>query len=143
MNPEGRLRIVRAVACPWMKEARMSEPTHAIVSETRDDVTVVRFTANEVTEATGLSQAYEELKELVGKAKGKMLFSLANVNFISSAGISALLWLSEQLRSEGGKLRLCGAQPDVFQVFKIGRLDTVLNFCESEKDALEAFKRGA
>lgn len=116
----------------------MSEAGKAVLMESKGDVTVLRFRADEITEQT-LGPAYEELQGMAEALGGKVVFALGNVGFLSSAGISTLLWLSEQVRSQGGQFKLCNLKPAVLDVLKIGRLDTVLEIHESTEDAIEAF----
>lgn len=113
----------------------MTEPAKGILWERQGDVTIVRFAADTITESD-LSQAYEGLRKLAEEIGGRMVFSLANVEFISSAGISALLWLSEHLKSRKGELRICDVKPPVYEVFTIGRLHKILGFFDTLKDAM-------
>ena len=118
----------------------MPESTKAIEWEQKGDVTLVRFRGSMVTESENLGQAFQELKALAGKIGGKVILSLANVEFISSAGISALVWLSENLRAKRGQLIVCDVRPSVLKVFRVGRLDEIVEFHKTEAEAMAEFQ---
>ena len=111
-----------------------------IIREEREGVSILRLKEETIREGSFLEQAHEDLQEFAEKVGGKTVFDFSNLEFISSAGISLILWLSELLRSQGGQLKICEAQPDVREVFKLGKLDMVLQFHETREDALAALK---
>ncbi|MEW6355420.1 MAG: STAS domain-containing protein [Planctomycetota bacterium] len=120
----------------------MSESYQTVFLEKKDDVSILRFRESSIREGPYLEQAHEDLQEFAEKVGGKVIFDFANLEFVSSAGISLILWLSELLRSQGGRLVICEARPDVLEVFKLGKLDMVLKFLKTADDALAALKKG-
>jgi len=118
----------------------MPGPTYAVVLAEEEGVTIVRFRARLVTESEYLSQVYEELSEFAETIGGKTILSLEGVEAISSAGLSALFWFSEQLRSLGGELRVCDASPFLRDILKTAHLDEFLQIHETKADALKAFE---
>ena len=112
-----------------------------ILREEKDDVSVLRFKEDTIREGSFLEQAHEDLQEFAEKVGGKVILDFANLEFISSAGISLVLWLSELLRSQGGRLVICEAGPDVLEIFKVGKLDTILQFHDTADDALAALNQ--
>jgi hypothetical protein len=67
---------------------------------------------------------------------------LAEVSFIDSAGLGALVRLFGSLRAEGGGLKLCQLSPFVSQVLQVTNLLGVIPTYASEAEAVEAFSAG-
>ncbi|NOZ23718.1 MAG: STAS domain-containing protein [Planctomycetes bacterium] len=111
-----------------------------ILREVRDGVSILRLKEGTIREGSFLEQAHEDLQEFAEKVGGKVILDFSNLEFISSAGISLILWFSELLRSQGGQLKICEASPDVLDIFKVGKLDTVLPFHDTTDEALAALK---
>lgn len=118
----------------------MSDATHVIEWKREDDVTVAQFRARSVTESQLLEQAFEDMKTLAEKVSGKVIFSLSNVDAISSRALAALVWLHRELRSKKGQLKIADADPMVAHVFTVARLNQVLELYDTKEDALAAFR---
>ena len=69
----------------------------------------------------------------------KVVLHLAEVHFIDSAGIGALVRLLGVLRAHGGDLKVCQASPFVRRVLEITNLLGVLPDHASEQEAAAAF----
>ncbi|HEX2915501.1 MAG TPA: STAS domain-containing protein [Chloroflexia bacterium] len=68
-----------------------------------------------------------------------VVLNLQYVDFIDSAGITALVAGMKQLRARGGDLRLVGLQPSARAVFELMMLDKVFEIFETEEEALKGF----
>jgi anti-sigma B factor antagonist len=79
-----------------------------------------------------------EVQRLTQMTKNVVL-QLAEVNYIDSGGLGAIVRLLGVLRAARGDLKLCHVPPFVVQVLKATNLLTVFHPYASEKDAIEAF----
>ncbi len=70
------------------------------------------------------------------RAGALLLLNLAEVRFISSAGVGALMVLAETLGKEGGGLRLAPVSGAVRTVLGLLNLDQFLRIGETEDEAL-------
>lgn len=70
----------------------------------------------------------------------KIIVDLANVDYISSAGWSALLSKIKKIREKGGDLKLVSMQPDVYEVFELLELDYILKSFNNLEDAISDFE---
>jgi len=106
-------------------------------SETVGEVIVVRcrgrFVAGE--EAQFLQAEVQRLTHLTKN----VVLQLAEVNYIDSGGLGAVVRLLGVLRAARGNLKLCQVPPFVLQVLNATSLLTVFHPYASEKDAIEAF----
>jgi anti-sigma B factor antagonist len=104
-----------------------------------EDVAVIRCQGRIVTgdEVLTLEHEFEELM----LTRKKIVLQLAEVNFIDSVGLGALVRFFGVLRNARGGLRLCQLSPFVLQVLQATSLDRVFQPCASEKEAIEAFSK--
>jgi anti-anti-sigma factor len=68
----------------------------------------------------------------------KVVLHLAEVAYIDSSGLGALVRAFGVLRAAGGSLQLCEASPSVLQVFEVTKLLSVLPTHSTEREAIEA-----
>lgn len=69
---------------------------------------------------------------------GHLVLNLAEVTFLSSSGVGAMMVLSERAGSDGGSLRLVAPPPPVLAPLQLLNLDTFLRIDETESEALAA-----
>jgi anti-sigma B factor antagonist len=104
-----------------------------------DDVAVIRCQGRIVTgdEVRALQLEFEKLM----LTTNKIVLQLAEVNFIDSVGLGALVRFFGVLRNARGGLRLCQLSPFLLHVLEATNLDRVFQPCASEKEAIEAFSK--
>lgn len=72
---------------------------------------------------------HETLEEVIGESPSSLLVDLANVSFIDSTGLGALVVAHRHLEERGGRLRLVSVPPAVAQVLEVtgltGRFEVV------------------
>jgi len=74
--------------------------------------------------------------------KKRVVLHLAEVDYIDSAGLGALVRIFGQLRVGGGGLKLCQLSPFVLKVLQATHLLGTMPNYPSEQDAVEAFSEG-
>jgi len=79
-----------------------------------------------------------EIERLTGLTK-KVVLQLAEVNYVDSGGLGALVRLRGALRAARGDLKLCQLSPFVGQVLQATNLLSVFHPYATEKEAIEAF----
>lgn len=62
---------------------------------------------------------HETLHEVIAESPGSLLVDLANVTFIDSTGLGALVVAHRHLEERGGRLRLVSVPPAVAQVLEV------------------------
>lgn len=81
-----------------------------------------------------------ELTRLVAQSadgSGALVLDFSDVEYISSAGLRALMVAATQMRSRQGKLAVAALQTVVAEIFRISRFDRVLTVSATLEDALE------
>lgn len=102
-----------------------------------EDIAVIRCAGRIVTgeEVQALSREFERLMQTTKK----IVLQLAEVNFIDSVGVGALVRMLGVLRNQRGDLRLCQVSPFVLKVLEATNLDRIFRPSATEKEAIEAF----
>jgi anti-anti-sigma factor len=67
---------------------------------------------------------------------GGMVVDLGGLEFITSAGLRALLVAQRTVSAAGARLVVCGVHGVVREVFRIARFDTLLSVADSTEAAL-------
>lgn len=99
--------------------------TVVAVSGTVDAVTAPRFA--------------EALQAEVAAGRCKLVVDLADVAYISSAGLRAVLAALKAARAAAGDLRLAGAAPAVAQVFDLAGFGSILESFDDVDAAVASF----
>ncbi len=66
----------------------------------------------------------------------KLLINMSAVEYLSSAGLCALLNLSKLAQAKKGRLFLCSPAPTVTEILKLSGFDKILTIKDSVQDAL-------
>lgn len=84
----------------------------------------------------------ERLNDCVQQGQHQVLVDLAEVPFIDSSGLSALVAGLKALKLSGGRLALVGLQPQARTIFQLTQADALFALFETEP-AAHAYLAGA
>ena len=87
----------------------------------------------------GAMQVKERIKDLLSDGQRRILLNLAEVSYIDSAGLGALISSYTTTKREGGSLRLVNLTKRIQDLLAITKLITVFETFENEADALASF----
>ncbi len=83
------------------------------------------------------------MDELVGLADAgeiKVLVDLSALDYMTSGGLSALLFAARRMVEVDGKFALCSLNDNVKRVFEISSFDTILDIYPSVDEALAGLR---
>jgi anti-sigma B factor antagonist len=104
------------------------------------DVHVVEFEDRKILEELLINQIGEQVGQIViENPNPKLLLDFKNVQHLSSAALGMLITLNKQVIDRKGQLVLTNIHPQIFEVFKITRLNKVFNIQSNTESALQAF----
>jgi len=103
------------------------------------DATVVCLTDRKILVEQNIQAIGEQLFNLVGEGRKKLLLNFRNVEYMSSAVLGMLVTLNKKVQMAGGKLVLCSIDPQIQEVFAITKLDKLFVIRGDEQEALQAF----
>lgn len=119
----------------------MSDEPRLLV-ESVNDVTVVTFTDKKILDEIVIQDVGDELFDLVDKQyKTKLLLNFENVEYLSSAALGKLITLNKRIKEENGELKLCNIIPEIYEVFRITKLNRLFEIYDEMEQALRRFKR--
>ena len=78
----------------------------------------------------------EECQGLIDQGEKSMVMDLGGVDYISSAGLRAILVLARKLNGSGGQIRFCGLKGMVQEVFSISGFTSLFPVFPSVTEAL-------
>ena len=68
------------------------------------------------------------------------MLNFSNLQHMSSAVIGKLIALHKLVAEGRGKLKFCCIDENVLQIFRLMKLDKLINIHDTEEDALESFR---
>ncbi len=69
-----------------------------------------------------------------------LLFALGSAFFAGlTAILGKLITLDKKVKANSGKMKLCCIRPEIFEVFKITKLDRLFDIKKDEAEALATF----
>jgi serine/threonine-protein kinase RsbW len=110
------------------------------IPQTADPVSI--FPLHGRLDAVSTKAALEPVHAAISAGACQILIDLAHVTFLSSSGMRALLLLRKELLANNGELRLCSAQPQVYEVFTLTGFTQVFALHPTREEALAAFAQG-
>jgi anti-sigma B factor antagonist len=91
------------------------------------DVTVVEISGR-LTLGNALQSIESSVRRLIEEGARKLIFDLAGLTSIDSAGIGMLLGTNGFMEQSGGRVRISGAHGSVAKTFEVVHLDRVIGF---------------
>ncbi|MBE0536391.1 MAG: STAS domain-containing protein [Phycisphaerae bacterium] len=103
------------------------------------DVAVVSFGTAAIDAFSGIDEMIERLRAYIGTEKPKkMVVDFAGVRFFTSQMLGVLVDVWRRLRDYGGRLLICGINPQLNRVFRITNLDRIFEFYPDRDAAVSA-----
>src|SRR2546425_1568951 len=93
-----------------------------LVVEEVNGVSIVNFVDKKILDEANIQQLGEELFSLVDGPR-KILLNFSNVEYLSSAALGKLITMNKSVQAAAGQLRLCCIHPQIYEVFKITKLN--------------------
>ncbi|NUP90830.1 MAG: STAS domain-containing protein [Candidatus Sumerlaeia bacterium] len=78
--------------------------------------------------------------DLLGAGTNKIVLDLQGLSYISSAGIGALMGLSQRLKKHGGDLVLLQPTAKVYKILDLLGFTRIFHLCTSEDEARAVFQ---
>jgi anti-anti-sigma factor len=109
------------------------------ISEQREGEVVVLEPVGRLNNDTS-PEFQTRLLSCVNSGGAKVLVDLSRVDYVSSAGLRALMTASKQSKSAGGHLAVAALNPVVKEIFNISRFSYVVTVYETRAEALTALR---
>lgn len=76
---------------------------------------------------------------LIDEKNYKLIVNFARLSYISSAGLGVFMAYIEQIRNEGGDIKLCEMSDKIYNVFDMLGFPLLFEIYKDEKNAIEKF----
>jgi anti-anti-sigma factor len=83
--------------------------------------------------------ASTELNQIAQGGHGKLVLNVHGLEYLSSAGLRAILVAAKLVQVHGGAIKVCDANATVKRVMEVSGMSSLLHLYDAEKDALAAF----
>ena len=91
-------------------------------------------------DAASLATLERAFSAAVAGHKGKVLADMSEVGFVASLALRMLLMNQKAAQPLGGDLRLSGLQPQIAEIFRKSRFDTLFKIYPDRESALAAYR---
>jgi len=81
----------------------------------------------------------EKLKSMVAAGKRKIVLNMADITYIDSAGLGALVAAHVSAKTQGASVRLCNLGKKFHDVMQVTRLLTVFDVYDTQAAAVSSF----
>ena len=105
-------------------------------TEIAGDVLIV--TLPDRVDAARLKDIEGSFANHVAEHRGRVLVDMSKVDFMASLGLRMLLIQQKELQHKGSDLRLSGLQPQIADVFRKTRFDSMFTLYPDRDSALQA-----
>lgn len=103
---------------------------------------MIEFADRKILEELSLVEIGEELSQLADAFPGRVLIvSFGNVDHLASATLGLLIKLREQVARNSGHLILADIRPQIYEVFKITKLNRLFDISETVGEAIDRVTR--
>jgi anti-sigma B factor antagonist len=112
-----------------------------VVTTVKDGVLIILFTVNRIWSEVEVAKVSERLANLAHSEGDKVLLDFSNLQQMCSAMLGKILSLNKECEEHKIKLRLCGMQPHIQEVFTTTGLHKLLKIHDTQEAALAAFRK--
>ena len=78
-------------------------------------------------------------QQLVDEKKYNILVNFEELSYISSAGLGVFMGFIEDIRKNGGDIKLTNMKPKIFRVFDLLGFPTLYDILDEEEQAIKKF----
>jgi anti-sigma B factor antagonist len=101
---------------------------------------VVLDLSGRIVQGGGDLELKDKLQSLVGQGRKDIVLNLAEVSYIDSAGLGALVSAHTTLSRQGGRLKLANVTKKLQDLLSITKLYLVFDTFESEESAVQSYR---
>ena len=109
----------------------------ATIEKLPANTAVVTFIGN-MTLGTSLKMADAQVRAAIADGISRMIFDLAGVDHLDSAGLGMMVYTYGALSEKNGVLRLCGVGERIASLLKLTKTDTLVAIDNCRDDSLAA-----
>ncbi len=110
-----------------------------ILKEKKDGITIMNIKG--AINAHTVNEFEKALEQCLENREFKLLINCKELDYISSAGLGALMGVIETVKTNGGDIKLCNTSNSVYRVFDILGFTELFQIFNSLEEGLKAFNK--
>jgi anti-sigma B factor antagonist len=119
----------------------MAQRCQHVVTRREDDVLIVAFARPQVLDPDYIDLVRDELLRVMAQADPPMVvIDFECVHFLSSSAVGLILRLDHEAKQRGGALCIANVRREVFEVFRLTKLDSLIRACETTDAAVRSVR---
>jgi anti-anti-sigma factor len=79
------------------------------------------------------------LNDLLAQGQSRLVLDASKMDFISSAGLRAIIFAQREVGRGGGEIRVCALNAQVRRIFEMAGLDACLRLTDTRREAMEGW----
>jgi anti-sigma B factor antagonist len=103
------------------------------------DVVIIDVSGKVTLGEGGDAMLTDKLRSIVHQGKKKLLLNLADVNYVDSAGLGAIVHSYATVTNQGGTLKLLNVTKRIKDLLSITKLLTVFDTFDNEAEAVTSY----
>jgi len=103
----------------------------------KNDISVLHLSG--FLDAHTVNKFENALQDLIKENRYKITVNLKDLDYISSAGLGVFMGFIEEIRENGGDIKLSNLSPKVYKVFDLLGFPALFDICQEEDEALAKF----
>ncbi len=118
----------------------MSEQAPPVSVIEDKNVRIVEFTNNKILDEANIAEIGATLNSLIDEnEQPRLLLDFNSVDHLSSAALGMLINANNRIKQRNGQLRLANIKAQIFEVFRITKLDRLFRIYPNRAEALASF----
>jgi anti-sigma B factor antagonist len=105
----------------------------SIATDSTDGFAIIRLEG--AVDAHTAPQFEEAVQSVIDEGQYKIVVDCEKLTYISSAGLGVFMGFIEEVREEGGDIKICGLSEKVKQPFEILGFESLYDFCPNVEGA--------
>ena len=104
----------------------MDQELKRIAVEKKGEFTIIRFRDADILDQVNIHEMGSEMYGIVESSPGiKLIVDFEGVQYLSSSALGKLITLKRKVGEVSGTLKMCRIKPEIMEVFRITKLDTI------------------
>jgi anti-sigma B factor antagonist len=103
----------------------------------RIDGDLIQFHVVGRIDASSSGNVEQAVNSALGEGSQRVIFDMRQVDYISSAGLRAILLAAKKAKAAGGGVAVFGLQPGVAEVFTVAGFGKIIPIVSSDAEARE------
>jgi anti-sigma B factor antagonist len=111
----------------------------SVRTDTEGDLAVIYLEG--FVDAHTAPQFEQAVQSVIDQGQHRIIVDCDKLTYISSAGLGVFMCFIEEVREQGGDIKICGLSQTVKQPFEILGFESLYDFCADVAEAKERFSQ--